>query len=57
LQQRLASAWGEFVERVADAQAPWLRVVSASGREAVQSTYAELLDGRVAAAEGRVLAL
>jgi hypothetical protein len=57
LQQRLASAWGEFVARVADAQAPWLRVVSASGREAVQSTYAELLDGRVAAAEGRVLAL
>jgi len=57
LQERLASAWQGFVERVADAQAPWLRVVSARGREAVQSTYAELLEGRVAADEGRVLAL
>jgi len=57
LQERLASAWQGFVDRVGDAEAPWLRVVSASGREAVQSTYADLLDGRVAAAEGRVLAL
>jgi hypothetical protein len=57
LQDRLASAWQGFSNRVADAQAPWLRVVFASGREAVQSTYAELLDGRVAAAEGRVLSL
>jgi len=57
LQERLASAWQGFVARVGDAQTPWLRVVSASGREAVQSTYADLLDGRVAAAEGRVLAL
>ena len=56
-EQRLASAWQAFTGRVADSQAPWLRVVSARGREAVQSTYAELLDGRVAAAEGRVLAL
>ena len=57
LQERLASAWEGFVARVGAAKAPWLRVVSASGREAVQSTYADLLDGRVAAAEGRVLAL
>jgi len=57
LQERLASSWQGFVERVQDEQAPWLRVVSARGREAVQSTYAELLEGRVAAAEGRVLAL
>ena len=57
LQQRLGSAWRGFVERVADPAAPWLQVVSASGREAVQSTYSALVDGRVAAAEGRVLAL
>ncbi len=57
LQQRLAAAWQGFIDRVSDPQAPWLRVVSASGREAVQSTYATLLDGRVAASEGRVLAL
>jgi len=57
LQERRASAWRGFVARVGDAEKPWLRVVSAKGREAVQSAYADLLDGRVAAAEGRVLAL
>ncbi|HSC64301.1 MAG TPA: DUF2855 family protein [Caldimonas sp.] len=57
LQERLAASWDAFVERVADEQAPWLQVVSASGREAVQSTYLDLLAGRVAAAEGRVLRL
>ena len=36
---------------------PWLRVVAGDGRDAVQSTYAALLDGRVPADEGRVLAL
>jgi hypothetical protein len=56
-EQRLASAWQGFIERVADSQTPWLRVVAARGRDAVQSTYAALLDGRVAASEGRVLAL
>jgi hypothetical protein len=57
LQERLATAWEAFVARVADGTAPWLRVVSGTGREAVQSTYSELLEGRVAATEGRVLAL
>jgi hypothetical protein len=54
-QQRLASAWSAFVAAVGDAERPWLRVVAGSGREAVERTYAELLDGRVAADEGRVL--
>jgi hypothetical protein len=57
LQQRLASAWAAFVARVGDGERPWLRVVAGSGREAVDRTYAELLDGRVAADEGRVLSL
>ena len=56
-EQRLASAWQGFIERVADSQTPWLRVVAAQGRDAVRSTYAALLDGRVAASEGRVLSL
>jgi len=56
-EQRVASAWQGFIERVGNSQTPWLRVVAASGREAVQSTYSALVDGRVAAAEGRVLAL
>ena len=57
LQQRMGAAWLGFVERVADPSAPWLRVVSGIGREAVQETYAALLEGRVPAEEGRVLAL
>ena len=57
LQKRLASAWAAFIERVDHAERPWLRVVAASGREAVARTYGELLDGRVPAAEGRVLTL
>jgi uncharacterized protein DUF2855 len=57
LQERLASAWAEFVGRVGDAARPWLRVVAGSGREAVERTYGELLDGRVPAEEGRVLSL
>ena len=57
LQQRLAAAWTAFLARVADPKQPWLRVVSGSGRAAVETTYREMLDGRVPADEGRVLAL
>jgi hypothetical protein len=57
LQQRLASAWTAFVDCVGDPQTPWLRVVPGSGRSAVETSYAELLDGRVPADEGRVLTL
>jgi hypothetical protein len=57
LQERLASAWAAFIERVGDAHRPWLRVVPGNGRDAIQRTYDELLDGRVPADEGRVLAL
>ena len=57
LEERLASAWSAFLQRVGDPDRPWLRVVAAEGREAVERTYIELLDGRVPADEGRVLAL
>ena len=57
LQQRTASAWQKFIARVAAPESPWLRVVSGTGREAVEATYEALLDGRVPAQEGRVLAL
>ena len=57
LQERTASAWQGFTARVAEPTAPWLRVVSARGRQAIESTYTALLDGRVPAQEGRVLAL
>ena len=55
LQERLASAWADFVAAVGDRERPWLRVVASNGREAVEGTYTELLDGRVGADEGRVL--
>jgi hypothetical protein len=57
LQERLAAAWSAFLDRVGDAERPWLRVVSASGRNAVEQSYRALLEGRVPAEEGRVLAL
>jgi hypothetical protein len=42
---------------VSDPTAPWIRIVEGRGREAVQSTYAALLDGTVAASEGWMLRL
>jgi len=56
-QDRLAAAWLAFLARARDPAKPWLRVVAAKGREAVESTYAALLDGRVPANEGRILAV
>ncbi len=55
--ERLAVAWKAFVARVSDPQRPWLRVVTGRGRADVEATYAALLDGRVPAVEGHVLAL
>ena len=55
--ERLAAAWHAFITRVADPARPWLRVVSGTGRTAVESTYASLLDGTVPADEGRILAV
>jgi hypothetical protein len=57
LQQRTSTAWRSFVDDVGDPRAPWLRIVSGRGREAVEATYGALLAGTVAAEEGRVLAL
>ena len=57
LQQRMGAAWRGFIERVDDARAPWLRVVSGRGRDAVAAAYSALLEGRAAPHEGLVLAL
>lgn len=57
LQRRIAASWHGFLATVSSAQAPWLTVVAGEGRDAVASTYAALLDGRVPAAQGRVLAV
>ena len=56
-QRRLASSWHAFRDAVSAPDAPWLTVVEAEGRSAVESTYAALLAGTVPAAEGRVLSV
>jgi hypothetical protein len=52
---RVAASWKRFVARVTDPERPWLRVQSGQGREAVESVYSALLDGRVPADAGCVL--
>jgi hypothetical protein len=56
-QGRMASSWLAFMEPVNDAENPWLTVVTAQGRDAVEQTYAALLDGSVPANEGHVLSV
>jgi uncharacterized protein DUF2855 len=43
LEERLAEAWHRYVAWTDD----WLRVIEADGGEALESTYLELLDGRI----------
>lgn len=57
LQQRMASAWTTFTARIADAENPWLTVVTSSGRDAVEQCYRALLDGTVPANEGHILSV
>lgn len=57
LQQRIAEAWTAFMRPVTAAQSPWLRVVRGGGRAAIETTYADLLAGRVNPAEGHVLSI
>jgi hypothetical protein len=56
-QDRLGEAWAAFLARARDPARPWLKVVSARGREAVEATYAGLLAGTIPANEGRILAV
>ena len=56
-QDRLAGAWSAFLARARDPARPWLQVVAGQGREAIESTYSALLDGKVPANEGRILAV
>ena len=55
VQQRVAEAWGAFMQRVSGGQTPWLRVVQGRGAVAIESTYAALLAGRTDPAEGHLL--
>jgi|SRR5580692_2150610 hypothetical protein len=53
LERRLADAWHPYVQWTAG----WLEVIHASGADAVQSAYLELLDGRIDPAKAHVLSL
>ena len=57
LQKRLGAAWVEFMKRVDDPAAPWLRVRSARGPQAVREACLALLDGKVDARDGLMLSL
>jgi Protein of unknown function (DUF2855) len=60
LQQRLALAWTQFIQRVTasggDGQA-WVRIVSRHGADAVRNGYGALLAGQADAREGLMLSL
>jgi uncharacterized protein DUF2855 len=53
LEQRLAGGWHEFVGWLSG----WLEVQEASGPEAVERAYREVLEGRVAPSAGHVVSL
>ena len=55
--RKLAEAWHAFMVPVTATADPWLQVVRAHGKAAVEATYRAQLDGSVPAREGRVLAL
>lgn len=52
---RFADAWHRFTDRVVDPARPWMRVVEEHGADAVERAYRDLLSGRAAPDEGRVL--
>jgi hypothetical protein len=53
LEQRLAEAWAPYVQWTGT----WLEVLHASGPEALESAYLDLLDGRIDPAKAHVLSL
>jgi hypothetical protein len=60
LQQRLALAWSQFIQRVNGSGGEggaWVQIVHHQGAAAVQHSYAALLAGRANAREGLMLSL
>ncbi len=56
-QQRLLSAWREFVATALDSTAPWLVIEHSIGPEAVASAYVAVLSGHDDPRRGRMLSL
>lgn len=57
LNARIAAAWAAFMKPVNDPAAPWLRVHTARGAQAVHDACLALLDGKVDARDGLMLSL
>ena len=57
LNKRLGQAMGAFVQRVARADDPWVRIVEAQGAAATETAYRSLLAGTVSARDGLMLGL
>ena len=55
LQRRIGQAWGAFLQRIAAAEPPWVRVVTQSGPQALQEAYLALLEGRVDPSRGLMI--
>jgi len=57
LQTRLAFAWQRLIQRMTDAQHPWLQVNYDYGAEASTQLLQKMFAGKVAAQEGHILSL
>jgi hypothetical protein len=57
LNQRIGEAWAAFLQRVATADPPWLRVRDFVGAEAARDALQAMVDGRADPREGWMLSL
>lgn len=57
LEQRIAQAWTQFLDRATAGATPWIRTVHASGPAAVEAAWRSLLDGSADAGTGILLDL
>jgi hypothetical protein len=55
LQRRIGEAWGGFLQRIATADPPWVRITTQAGPQALRSTYLALLEGRIEANQGLMI--
>ncbi len=54
-QSKLSQAWERFMAQVSNAEAPWLRVTTSTGPDAIARVVSEVVQGKVAPDVGHVL--
>lgn len=57
LLQRIGGAYLAFLEPLTRGANPWLTVVTGKGRDAIDTVYTALLDGKIPAREGHILSV